>query len=108
MLGYWRELSIAAGAVFLALAAGVGVLGVYLIRQIRLRETLERDLLGMRSPPECSSNSHLMRSSPGGSNSTVTNRRRLRGCIAAIASPPGLSHHVLGPTVPSSRRCAMA
>jgi len=41
VLGYWREMSIAAGAAFLALAAGTGVLGVYLIRQIRLHDTLE-------------------------------------------------------------------
>lgn len=41
----WRESVLAAGMAFLALAAGLAALGLYMMRQMGVRDSLERDLI---------------------------------------------------------------
>ena len=55
----WLESMLATGAALLALAAGMGAMGIHLLRQIRLRDALERDLLGTRAALEASNASLL-------------------------------------------------
>ena len=58
----WRESMLAAGAAFLALAAGMAVLGAWLARQMRQRDRLERELLQAKTALEASNASLLHQS----------------------------------------------
>lgn len=58
----WRESMLVAGAALIALAAGMGGLGIYLVRQVRLGDRLERDLLNTKAALEASNASLLTQS----------------------------------------------
>lgn len=62
VLAPWRETIFAAGAALLALAAGMAALALYLVRQMRLRDRLERDLLDTKAALEASNASLLVQS----------------------------------------------
>ena len=62
VLKRWRELTITASAILLVLAAGMGILGVHLIRQIRRRDHLECDLLAAKVALEASNAALLTQS----------------------------------------------
>lgn len=62
VLAPWRETIFTAGAALLALAGGMAVLAVYLVRQMRLRDRFERELLEAKTALEASNASLLVQS----------------------------------------------
>ncbi|MDK6077431.1 sensor domain-containing diguanylate cyclase [Massilia varians] len=76
----WRESILAAGAAFLALAAGMAALGAYLARQMRQRDRLERRLLQAKTALE-TSNASLLRQSRVDPLTGLFNRRYLEQAL---------------------------
>lgn len=80
VLAPWRESVLAAGTALFALAAGLGAMGVYLLRQMRERDGLEGDLIRAKTTLE-SLNASLLTQSQHDPLTGLFNRRYVESAL---------------------------